>query len=333
MNKTFSYSVAIRTLGTAGEKYKKLLDSIQNQTVRPEKIVVVLPEGYRLPEYQIGTEEFVFCQKGMITQRLKALEHITSEYVLFCDDDVEPEPEFVEKVSHPLINGAFACSSAPLLEFLPPAGVKYIFASLAGGACVMLHGRKNNFVRVLSTGGYSYNRSISLSGNKLYYAESLPWTCFLISAKALQNIHFEDELWAGHNGYAAFDDQMMFYKLIINGYKVCVVSNARYKHNDEKTSIKGLKLEPAYATAFNHYVFWHRFLYTPCTSVTRKIWLKICISYCICMRYIYSLLLQAAGRETKEMRKIKRKGFGDAKKFVKSQEYQCIPKAIVDIKS
>ena len=48
MNSTMNvkYSVAIRTLGTAGEKYIKLLKSIDAQTIKPEKVIVVLPEGY-----------------------------------------------------------------------------------------------------------------------------------------------------------------------------------------------------------------------------------------------------------------------------------------------
>ena len=44
------YSVAIRTLGRAGEKYRKLLDSIRNAAHQPEKVVVVLPEGFDPPK-------------------------------------------------------------------------------------------------------------------------------------------------------------------------------------------------------------------------------------------------------------------------------------------
>ena len=65
MKQKFTYSIAIRTLGTAGEKYKKLLDSIVKLSIQPEKIIVVLPEGYAPPEYRLGAEEFVYSQKGM----------------------------------------------------------------------------------------------------------------------------------------------------------------------------------------------------------------------------------------------------------------------------
>ena len=44
------YSIAIRTIGKAGEKYKKLLESIDQSENRPQKVVVVLPEGYEPPE-------------------------------------------------------------------------------------------------------------------------------------------------------------------------------------------------------------------------------------------------------------------------------------------
>lgn len=112
-----SYSIAIRTLGKAGEKYQKLLNSITRLNVQPEKIIVVLPEGYTPPVEKIGTERFVYSKKGMIPQRLFALQYITSEYTLFCDDDVELTPDFIEKLAEPLKSGRYDCSAGPLLDF------------------------------------------------------------------------------------------------------------------------------------------------------------------------------------------------------------------------
>ena len=37
-----SYSVAIRTLGTAGDKYYRELVSIDNQSIRPDKIYIYI---------------------------------------------------------------------------------------------------------------------------------------------------------------------------------------------------------------------------------------------------------------------------------------------------
>lgn len=315
-----SYSVAIRTLGTSGEKYVKVINSIKRQNIKPEKIVVVLPKGFEAPQYRIDEVTVIFSEKGMITQRLEALNHISSQYILFCDDDVEFENDFVEKLAEPLINDDYTCSAGPLLDFFPPSGIKYVLASLLGGACTMLHGRKNSYVRILNTGGWSYNHSIETDKHKYYRTESLPWTCFFIQTEAMRNIHFEDEMWLERNGYAAFEDRVMFYKLLKNGYQICVVSNALYIHNDAKTSLCDLRLEPIYAKSFNHYVFWHRYIYSEAKHF-RKIWAKICINYYILMQRLYQFLLWKTGRSTKDAYFTCVGGFDDARSFIHGSEY------------
>lgn len=329
MKQKFTYSIAIRTLGTAGEKYKKLLDSIAKLSIQPEKIIVVLPEGYDLPEYKLGSEEFVYSQKGMIVQRLKALEYITSDLTLFCDDDVELEKNFIEKLASPILSGQYACSAGPLLEFFPPASLKHKLASLIGGACVMLRGRNNTYVRILRTGGWSYNRNINIDSNRIYRTESLPWTCFLIKTDVMKKIKFEDEMWSEKFEYAAFEDRAMFYKLVKNGYESCVVANAKYIHNDGKTSTKKMRLEPIYARAFNHYVFWHRYLYSLSKSLVERMWMSICISYYMMMTILYAKVLFLTKKNTREMNQTLKQGFRDAKMYVHSTEYKSISSVYV----
>lgn len=328
MSCEFTYSIAIRTLGTAGEKYRRLLNSIEKQTIQPQKIIVVLPEGYEIPNDKIGYEEFVFSKKGMIAQRIKALEYIQSEYVLFCDDDVELKSDFVEKLAETLTCSVYSCCSGPLLSFFPPSTPKYFIASILGGACVMLHGRKKYYVRILKTGGWSYNCSINTKSHKIYETESLPWTCFMIQTDVMRKIHFEDELWAERIGYAAFEDRIMFYKLLVNGYKTCVVSDAHYLHNDGKTSTKNLKTEPIYAGAFNHYVFWHRYLYSLSNKWAECIWMVICIKYYIMTSKIYRILLILSGRASKNSYSAMAKGFQDARIYVKSMDYKKLEQVV-----
>lgn len=324
----FRYSVAIRTLGTAGEKYQKLIDSIDCQKIQPEQVIVVLPEGYKPPDYQKGFEQFIFSPKGMIEQRLYAVDEIKSDYILFCDDDVSFSPDFTEKLADALINGGYDCAAGPLLSFFPPSGIKYLAASLLGGACVMLHGKSEQYVRLLNTGGWSYNRSITLNKHQFYKTDSLAWTCFCVSKKAVQAIHFEDEIWAGKNGYAAYDDQLFFVKLWINGFRLCVVSDAEYQHNDGKTSTQDLKLEPVYAHARNHVVFWHRCMYSLARNPIKKIWMKICLNYYIIMNSIYSLL-KDRHKIGKTVFYATRTGFSDGKKFLKSNEYKSLPSVLI----
>ena len=43
-----SYSVAIRTLGLAGEAFRRGLQSIAMQTVRPERVVVYVADDFEV---------------------------------------------------------------------------------------------------------------------------------------------------------------------------------------------------------------------------------------------------------------------------------------------
>jgi len=49
-----SYSIAIRTLGTAGDKFRRELESLCAQTVQPEKVLVYIAEGYPRPDFTVG---------------------------------------------------------------------------------------------------------------------------------------------------------------------------------------------------------------------------------------------------------------------------------------
>lgn len=64
------YSVTIRTLGTAGIKYQKTLDSITTQSIKPKEVIIVLAHGCEKPKEQLGYERFIFVDKGMVNQSL-----------------------------------------------------------------------------------------------------------------------------------------------------------------------------------------------------------------------------------------------------------------------
>ena len=328
MQEQFRYSVAIRTLGTAGEKYETLLRTIKEQTIAPEKVVVVLPHGYTAPAPILGCEEFVFSDKGMVPQRLEALNHIDSDYALFCDDDVELIPQFVERLADALLHHGYQAAAGPLLSFFPPKGAVYFLGSVVGEASVMAFGRKDTYVKILGTGGFSYNRSIDLEHHKIYKTESMAGTCFMASVKAMKDAHMTDELWLEKNGFAAWEDRVMLSKLLLNGGRACIVSDAEYIHNDGKTSVKKLRLEPVFARGFNHYVYWHRFLYTPAKKLSR-LKLRLCIGYYKVMFNLYFFLRILMKQSHKEERRAWNKGWKAAKQYVRSDEYRAIPHPVI----
>lgn len=74
-----SYTVAIRTLGKAGDKYLTTLKSAYCQTISPTNINVYISFGYDLPKETISVEKYYHCTKGMIAQRALQYEEIEDE--------------------------------------------------------------------------------------------------------------------------------------------------------------------------------------------------------------------------------------------------------------
>ena len=83
-----TYSIAIRTLGTAGEKFRQELESIRAQTLLPDRVLVYIAEGYPRPGFTVGREEYIPVKKGMFTQRALPYDEVTSDCILLLDDDV-----------------------------------------------------------------------------------------------------------------------------------------------------------------------------------------------------------------------------------------------------
>lgn len=115
------YSVAIRTLGSAGEKYQILLNSLANQTHKASKIFVYLAKGYDLPKETIGVEEIVYVPKGMVRQRALEYKEIETEWILFLDDDIYIRPDGVERMfKNTIEQGADVCAADVFPHYLIP---------------------------------------------------------------------------------------------------------------------------------------------------------------------------------------------------------------------
>lgn len=312
------YSVIIRTTGKAGEKYQRLLDSIEALEPRPEEVIVVLPEGYNLPAERLGWETFYFCPKGMVIQRLHGIAQCKTKYALISDDDIAFGPDFVQKLVAPLEMGKYGISAGPLPEFFPAPGLSAAISAVMGSATPTIFHR-DRYNTVLKTTGYSYNRH--LEPGRLYETQSAPWTCFFADVKKLRSIHFEDELWLDKNGYSAHDDTAMFYKAWLRGVKSVIVADAPYQHLDAKTSTRH-NPRVAYAGGFNTVVFWHRFVLGSCKTKPQRMWAKICLHY-----YLFATdklrLINDLRRHTNNRKNV-REGIRAAWRWIDSEEYSGI---------
>lgn len=313
------YSVIIRTTGKAGVKYQGLLDSISGLEPQPREIIVVLPEGYALPDQRLGWETFCFCPKGMVIQRLHGIAQCKTKYALISDDDIAFGPDYVKKLAAPLETGKYGISAGPLTEFFPVPGPNAAQAALMGTAAPSIFHR-DRYNTVLKTTGYSYNRH--LQPGQLYETQSAPWTCFFADVQKLRSIRFEDELWLDQKGYSAHDDTAMFYKAWLRGVTPVIVADALYQHLDAKTSTTH-NPRVSYASGFNTVVFWHRFLYTTCRTLPGKLWTRLCFGYHLLMTQSFCLLSDL--RRHTDSRKSTWDGIRAGLAWIKSAEYAALP--------
>ena len=150
-----TYSIAIRTLGSAGEKFLEELRSIAKQTVRPEKVIVYIAEGYSRPEFTVGREEYVWVKKGMVAQRALPYDEISSDCILLLDDDVRLAPDSAERLLRALEGQSMDCVAADVFKnHEMPLGVK-LKSALSNW--VFPHCSKRWAFKMHRTGSFSYN--------------------------------------------------------------------------------------------------------------------------------------------------------------------------------
>lgn len=254
------YSIYIRTLGKGGDKYTALLKSIDSQTIPPKEVVVVLPKGYNPPKEKLGYERFVYSDKGMVKQRLFAIDDVRTPYILLLDDDVEFEPQYVEKMFDTLAKANAQCC-IPILEdcardksFVK----KYLNRFIGNEIAKPLNG--DFFMKINRCGGFVLNTKLDI--NRQYYSQTGHGSNCFAASDVLKEIHFADELWLEKSGYPLPEDQVMFYKIYLCGYKIAVSQDAYFKHLDAASTNDGKRyIKIAQAKAGNYLVFWYRFIY------------------------------------------------------------------------
>lgn len=311
------YTVVIRTLGKAGEKYQRMLDSLKAQTFQPKDIIVYIAEGYNIPKETIGTERYVYVKKGMVAQRALSYDEIETEYMLCLDDDLEFPPNTVECMFK-LLNRYDADVISP--DIFPNAK-----RPLKSEIMMMLSGRM--FARrfdnvwgykVMRTAGYSYNKK---QKEEAYLSQTNAGACFLCRKADFLKIRFEEELWMDSMSYALGEDQVMYYKMYCCGLKQLTWYNHQFVHLDAGGNMTPEKEQKRlYGDIFFKNVFWHRFIYLPEKYSILKFWDILCIIYYLVFTLSISLL-----KCNFKMLETKWKAISDAKKFVSSEQYKVLP--------
>lgn len=261
INSSCSYSIYIRTLGKSGEKYVRLLHSIDVLTVRPAEVVVVLPIGYEPPKERLGYERFAFSDKGMVRQRIFAINDARTPYLLLLDDDVEFEPQYVEKMFATIKSSGAQCCIPVLKDNSLRSSLVRRLAESFVGVATYKDTHDKWYIKINRCGGLVLNSN--MKPDVQYYSQTGHGSNCFAETKTLRDINFEEELWLEDSGYALPDDQVMFYKIYKTGHKIAVCRDAYFCHLNAASTNDGRRyLKVAQAKAGNYLIFWYRFIYS-----------------------------------------------------------------------
>lgn len=312
------YTAVIRTLGKAGEKYQKMLDSLMAQTIAPEAILVYIAEGYALPAETVGVEKYIEVKKGMVAQRALDYKEVTTEYILFLDDDVYLPPNGVQKLYDSLReNGGDVISPDVFPNSERPFGAMLQMA--IGGRMMARKDDGQWAYKVMRTCGYSYNQHPS---RDVYQSESNAGPCFFCKKEDFLSIRFQEELWLDNCAYPIGEDQVMFYKMHLKGLKVLTLFNSGIEHLDagiNRTKEKENSL--IYADFRFKTIFWHRFIWSPEENPLLRIWAVLCIAHA----FGFSLAVSAVKLRF-DIFSLKYSAIRNGIAFLRSEEYKQLPK-------
>lgn len=281
-----SYTVVIRTLGTAGEKYQRELDSLMSQTIPPQEIIVYIADGYPLPKETCGKERYVYVKKGMVAQRALPYKEVETDWILFLDDDVYLPPNGVELLFNAVEKYDADVISPNTFENHKLGGMVKVMNIILGKALPFNSDREA--YKVIRSGGFGYNTNPT---KDFYWSESNAGPCFLCKKETFVDIHFEDEMWLDESPYALPEDQVMFYKMHLSGLKVATLFNSGIVHLDAGTAVatSSDKIEKMlYSEVKNQIIFWHRFI-KPYNHGIKGVWARICLNHYKNMRRLLAL--------------------------------------------
>lgn len=320
------YSVVIRTVGRAGEKYRKLLDSIEKLRPSPRETIVMLPNGYIPPDDHLPGERICYCQKGMVAQRVCGIAECQSEYILLVDDDIAFDEDLVQKLYAPIARREYDITAGPLCDLFPNTKISVI-RSILGASAVPAPKNAEYYARVLRSAGYRYNR-IEIPQSKVFPTETAGGACIFGRTDVVRSIHYEEELWLDRFVYALYDDAVFFYKAHCNKLRCGIVADAIYAHLDAGTSKTGGNAKMERAAAFNRIVLWHRFIYTQEKSVLGKVWATVCLAHRFLVQFIVFGVKVLIGNDSRETPAAHFDGIVHGLKWLKSEEYRNLPAGI-----
>lgn len=281
------YTAVIRTLGLAGEKYQRLLDSLANQTIKPISIIIYIAEGYDIPKETIGIEQYIYVKKGMVAQRALPYDEVDTEYMLCLDDDLIFPPNTVETMFKLLKEHNADVISPDIFPNAHRSFKSELMMTISGRMRARRLDKKWGY-KIMRTGGYSYNKH---PYKDVYVSQTNAGACFLCRKEDFLRIRFQEELWLDNMEYSIGDDQVMFYKMYCIGLKQLTWYNHQFVHLDAGNNMLPEKEQMrVYGDIYFKIIFWFRFVRANSKNIIDCIWNYICIIYYLCFQMLVSAI-------------------------------------------
>lgn len=322
-----NYSIAIRTLGTSGEKFVRELESIKRQTIQPEKVIIYIAEGYDRPGYTIGKEEYIWVKKGMMSQRILRYEEIDTPLILFLDDDVELAPDSAEKLINALNENQLDCIAADTF-----CNHKMSFKGKAYAALtnfVFPHHSDIWAFKIHNNGSFSYNTRIN---KDVYFSQSAAGPASLWRKDVFLALHLEHELWLERFGFPYGEDALTFNKLYKNSYRLGVHYDSGIKNLDGKSSSGAFQINPKkfYTRSIASFMIWHRTCYNLAGLPMLK---RVGALFSYAVKSLWLLVVHAASAIYLRSPRVLYyyvKGINDGIRMLNTEEYRRIPNYIMN---
>ncbi len=321
-----TYSIAIRTLGTGGEKYRRELLSITQQTVQPERVLVYIAKGYDRPNFTVGKEEYVWVKKGMMAQRILPYNEISSDCILMLDDDVYLANDSAERMLLVMEREEADCVGADTFKNQDMSFKSKVYAAVTN--LVFPHYSKKWAFKIHRNGSFSYNNHPTKS---FYWSQSCAGPASMWRKEVYHQLHLEDELWLDEMGFAYGDDMLEFYKLYKNGYRLGILYDSGVEHLDGGSSSKAYRKsdERMYIRSKAIFLIWWRTCYRPGDS---GVYEQIFTALCFFMKMVWVFLLVcvvACVTVKPNMISYHIKGIRDGWNFTHSEKYRKIRNYVI----
>ena len=317
-----SYSIAIRTLGSAGEKFRKELETICAQTVQPERVVIYIAEGYERPDFTVGKEEYVWIPKGMMSQRVLSYDEITSDCILMLDDDVLLAPDSAEKMLRAMVEHNADCVGADVFRNHRMPLKTEVYAALTN--LVFPHWRQKWAFKIHRNGSFSYNANPK---NAFYWSQSCGGPAAMWKKDAFLRLPLEEELWLERLGFPYGEDALMTYKLHANSGRLGVLYDAGITNLDAQSSSGAFRkgAEYFYTRTKAMFMVWWR---TCFKNGKDAVWTRVLAATAFSLKALWLIpVMTAAAIAKRNIRVLSAyfRGLRDGWKEVHSPEFQALP--------